>query len=108
MSANPTNPGVDLIPWHNPKNDAQETEMLKISLSNPESGWAYARLSDQSKELLVTAPYSPDDVLLDFVDAVQSLQSAEAVECCCRASIGEMRNLCSKLAGDGSLLLGSC
>jgi hypothetical protein len=36
MSANPTNPGVDLVPWHNPKNDTQETEMLKISLSNPE------------------------------------------------------------------------
>jgi hypothetical protein len=43
--------------------------MLKISLNNPESGWAYARLSDESKELLVTAPYSPDDVLRDFVDA---------------------------------------
>jgi hypothetical protein len=30
-------------------------------LNNPESGWAYARLSDQNKELLVTAPYSPDE-----------------------------------------------
>jgi hypothetical protein len=27
--------------------------MLKISLNNPESGWAYARLSDHSKESLV-------------------------------------------------------
>jgi hypothetical protein len=64
--------------------------MLKISLNNPESGWAYARLSDQSKELLVTAPYSPDDVLRDFVDAVQSLQSAEAAECCWAQEPGEL------------------
>src|SRR5260370_18310048 len=64
--------------------------MLKISLNNPESGWAYGRLSDQNKELLVTAPYSPDDILRCFVDAVQSLQSAEAAECCWSQEPGEL------------------
>lgn len=64
--------------------------MLKISLNNPESGWAFARLSDERKELLVTAPYSPDDMLRDFVDAVQSLQSAGAAECYWSQEPGEL------------------
>jgi len=63
---------------------------LEISLNNPESGWAYARLSDGGKEFVVTASYSPVDVLRDFVDAVQSLQSAEVAECCWFQESGEL------------------
>jgi hypothetical protein len=57
--------------------------MLKISLNNPESGWAYARLSDQSKEsLVIGAPrknkvkltIDPQRVRLCFREP-QSLQS---------------------------------
>lgn len=44
--------------------------MLRISLDNPASGWAYARLTDGDNELEVTAPYSPVDAIRDLVDAV--------------------------------------
>jgi hypothetical protein len=64
--------------------------MLRISLKNPESGWASAFLSDGSKELTVTGPYSPEDVLRNLVDAVQSLQTTENAECCWSQEPGEM------------------
>jgi hypothetical protein len=64
--------------------------MVTIRLSNPESGWAYARLSDVSKELVVTAPYSPTDVLRDFIDAVQSLQTDGEADCCWSQEPGEL------------------
>ena len=64
--------------------------MVKITLDNPESGWAYARLSDGVKELVVTASYSPVDVLRDFVDAVQSLRTAEMADCCWSQEPGEL------------------
>src|SRR5882762_11114110 len=64
--------------------------MLRISLKNPESGWAFASLSDGDNELVVTGPYAPDDVLRDLVDAVQSLQTAESAECCWFQEPGEL------------------
>jgi hypothetical protein len=64
--------------------------MLRINLKNPESGWAFAYLSDGSNELTVTGPYSPVDVLRDLVDAVQSLQAAEAADCCWSQEPGEL------------------
>jgi hypothetical protein len=64
--------------------------MLRISLKNPESGWASVYLSDGSKELTVTGPYSPVDVLRDLVDAVQSLQTAESADCCWSQEPGEL------------------
>jgi hypothetical protein len=64
--------------------------MLRINLKNPESGWAFACLSDGSAELTVTSPYSPVDVLRDLVDAVQCLQSAEAADCCWSQEPGEL------------------
>lgn len=64
--------------------------MLRINLKNPESGWAFACLSDGSNELTVTGPYSPVDVLRDLVDAVQSLQTAEAADCCWSQEPGEL------------------
>jgi hypothetical protein len=64
--------------------------MLRISLKNPESGWAFAYLSDGSNELTVTGPYSPVDVLRDLIDAVQSLQTAEAADCCWSQEPGEL------------------
>lgn len=64
--------------------------MLKLSLKNPESGWAFAYLSDGSQELTVTGPYSPVDVLRDLVDAVQSLQATESAECCWSQEPGEL------------------
>jgi len=64
--------------------------MVKIGLDNPEAGWAYARLSDGTKELVVTAPYFPVDVLRDFVDSVQSLQTAEIENCCWSQEPGEL------------------
>lgn len=64
--------------------------MLSIYLDNPKSGWAYARLSDGDKELVVTAPYSPVDALRDLVDAVQSLQTASAADCCWSQEPGEL------------------
>jgi hypothetical protein len=67
-----------------------ETYMVKIGLDNPESGWAYAHLSDGIKELVVTAPFSPVDVLRDFVDAVQSLQTVEMAHCCWSQEPGEL------------------
>ena len=64
--------------------------MLRINLKNPESGWAFAYLSDGSNELTVTGPYSPVDVLRDLVDAVQSLQTAEAADSCWAQEPGEL------------------
>jgi hypothetical protein len=64
--------------------------MLRISLKNPESGWAFAYLREGSNELTVTGPYSPVDVLRDLVDAVQSLQTAEAADCCWSQEPGEL------------------
>jgi hypothetical protein len=59
-------------------------------LKNPESGWAFARLTDGSNELTVTGPYSPVDVLRDLIDAVQSLQSAAEANCCWFQEPGEL------------------
>jgi len=64
--------------------------MLRINLKNPESGWAFAYLSDGSNELTVTGPYSPVDLLRDLVDAVQSLQIGEAANCCWSQEPGEL------------------
>jgi len=64
--------------------------MLRISLDNPQSGWAYLRLSDGTKEVLITGPYSPVDVLRDLIDAVQSLKTASSVECCWSQEPGEL------------------
>jgi hypothetical protein len=64
--------------------------MLKISLNNPESGWAYAHLRDGDRELTVTGPCSPIDVLRDLVDAVQSLQTANVADCCWFQEPGEL------------------
>jgi len=64
--------------------------MLRISLDNPQSGWAYARLSDGDKELVVTAPYSSIDALRDLVDAVRSLRTADSADCCWLQEPGEL------------------
>lgn len=64
--------------------------MLRISLENPESGWAYARLSDGDKELVLTAPYTPIDAIRDLADAVQSLQTADSAHCCWCQEPGEL------------------
>jgi hypothetical protein len=64
--------------------------MLTINLKNPDSGWAFVSLSDGSNELTVTGPYSPVDVLRDLVDAVQSLQTVEAADCCWFQEPGEL------------------
>jgi hypothetical protein len=64
--------------------------MLNISLNNPVSKWAYARLSDGEKELVSTASYSPLDALRDLVDAVQSLQATETADCCWSQEPGEL------------------
>lgn len=64
--------------------------MLKISLDNPQSGWAYARLSDGDKELVVAAPYSPVDALRELVDAVQSLKTTDSADCCWLQEPGEL------------------
>jgi hypothetical protein len=64
--------------------------MLRIDLKNPESGWACAYLSDGSNELTVTAPYAPDDVLRDLLDAVQALQIAASADCCWSQEPGEL------------------
>jgi hypothetical protein len=64
--------------------------MLKISLKNPESGWAYAHLRDGDKELTIAGPYTPVDVLRNLVDAVQSLQTANAADCCWFQEPGEL------------------
>jgi hypothetical protein len=64
--------------------------MLRINVKNPDSGWAFASLSDGSNELAVTGPYSPVDVLRDLVDAVQSLQTTEAADCCWSQEPGEL------------------
>ncbi|HKV64266.1 MAG TPA: hypothetical protein VJO16_20330 [Candidatus Acidoferrum sp.] len=63
--------------------------MLRISLKNPESGWAYAHLTDGSNELMVTGAYSPTDVLGDL-DAVQNLQDMRAADCCWSQEPGEL------------------
>jgi hypothetical protein len=60
---------------------------LEISLNNPESGWACARLNNGGKEFVATASYSPVDVLRGFVEAVQSLQSAEVATSVSRRSL---------------------
>jgi hypothetical protein len=71
--------------------------MLRISLENPKSGWAYARLSDGADELVVTAPYSPVDAIRDLVDAVQSLRAADRADCCWFQEPGELHwSLCRK------------
>ena len=64
--------------------------MLSISLDNPASGWAHARLSDGANELIVTAPYSPVDAIRDLVDAVQSLRLADCADCCWAQEPGEL------------------
>lgn len=64
--------------------------MLRITLNNPKSGWVRAQLSDGSKDLVVTASYTPVDVLRDFLDSVQSLQDAEKSECCWYQEPGEL------------------
>jgi hypothetical protein len=64
--------------------------MLRITLDKPESGWACARLNDGDKELVVTAPYSPADVIRDLIDAVQSLRTAESADCCWSQEPGEL------------------
>lgn len=70
--------------------DSGKTEMLNFSLKNPESGWAFASLSNRSNELMITEPYSPRDVLRDLVDSVQSLQTTENAECCWFQEPGEL------------------
>lgn len=64
--------------------------MLRISLDNPSSGWAYARLTDGDNELVVTAPYSPVHAIRDLVDAVQSLRVADRADCCWVQEPGEL------------------
>jgi hypothetical protein len=90
MGGEPHLPGPDWVHGIIPKNDARETQMLRINLKNPESGWAFADLSDGNDELTVTGPYSPVDVVRDLVDSVQSLQTADVADCCWSQKPGEL------------------
>jgi len=64
--------------------------MLRICLKNPESGWAFASLSDDGNELMVTGPYSPVDLIRELADAVQSLETTGTADCCWPQEPGEL------------------
>ena len=64
--------------------------MLRISLRNPSRHWVSACLTDNGIELEVSGWDFPDDVIRDFVDAVQSLQSTDQADCCWFQDRGEM------------------
>ena len=64
--------------------------MLRITLDNPESGWAFARLSDGDQELVLTGSYTPTDAISDLVEAVERLQTAASADCCWSQGPGEL------------------
>ena len=64
--------------------------MLRITLNNPADGWAYARLTDGDKELVLTGSYTPTDAISDLVEAVERLQTTTSAECCWSQEPGEL------------------
>jgi len=64
--------------------------MLRISLDNPKSGWAFARLTDGDKELVLTGSYSYTDAISDLVEAVERLQTGASADCCWSQEPGEL------------------
>jgi len=64
--------------------------MLRITLDNPADGWAYARLTCNDKELVLTGSYSPTDAISDLVEAVERLQTATSADCCWSQGPGEL------------------
>jgi hypothetical protein len=64
--------------------------LFRISLDYPKAGWASVHLNDGGQEFVVSGSNATGDVLRDFVDAVQSLQTADAAECCWFQEPGEL------------------
>ena len=64
--------------------------MLRISLDNPRSGWAFARLAAADGEFLVTGSYSPTDAIGDLIEAVERLETATSADCCWFQEPGEL------------------
>ena len=64
--------------------------MLRITLDNPQSGWAFARLTDGDKELVLTGSHIPTNAINDLVEAVERLQTATSADCCWSQEPGEL------------------
>lgn len=64
--------------------------MFRITLDNPQSGWAFARLSDGDHELVLTVSYTPTDAISDLVEAVERLQTGPSADCCWSQEAGEL------------------
>jgi len=64
--------------------------MLRITLDNLQSGWAFARLTDGDKEVVLTGSYTPTDAISDLVEAVERLQTATSADCCWSQGPGEL------------------
>jgi hypothetical protein len=64
--------------------------MLRITLDNPQSGWASARLSDGDKELVLTGSYAVTDAISDLVESVERLQTETSADCCWLQGPGEL------------------
>jgi hypothetical protein len=64
--------------------------MLRITLDNPDSGWAFARLTDGDKELVLTGPQTPTDAIADLVEAVERLQTETSTDCYWSQEPGEL------------------
>ena len=64
--------------------------MLRITLDNPHSGWAFARLTDGDKELVLTGSHVPTNAISDLVEAVERLQTAPSADCCWSQEPGEL------------------
>jgi hypothetical protein len=64
--------------------------MLRLILDNPHSGWAYARLTDADKEVVLTGSYSPNDAICELVEAVERLETSPSTECCWSQGPGEL------------------
>jgi len=64
--------------------------MLRITLNNPDSGWAVARLTDGERELVLTGPQVPNDAIADLVEAVERLRTEASSDCCWSQEPGEL------------------
>ncbi len=64
--------------------------MVNCILSDLRAGWAIATISDGSRAVTISASSTPTDALRDFVDAVQSLQTARTADCCWFQERGEL------------------
>jgi hypothetical protein len=59
-------------------------------MSSVRDGWAKIEISEGDQTLFLSASYTPDDSIRNFVDAVASLGTMPSAECCWYQEPGEI------------------